>query len=93
LGGVACMGLALVIFFVVPFIHAPKIKGPQFKPIFSFFFWLFATNVILLGWLGGQVVEQPYIIIGQISTFFYFFYLIVLLPVINIVETALVKTV
>jgi ubiquinol-cytochrome c reductase cytochrome b subunit len=91
LGGVACMGLALVIFFVVPFIHAPKIKGPQFKPIFSFFFWIFATNVILLGWLGGQVVEQPYIIIGQISTFFYFFYLIVILPVTNILETALVK--
>jgi quinol-cytochrome oxidoreductase complex cytochrome b subunit len=34
LGGVACMGLALVIFFVVPFIHTPTIKNPRFKPLY-----------------------------------------------------------
>jgi ubiquinol-cytochrome c reductase cytochrome b subunit len=49
LGGVACMGLALVIFFVVPFLYTTRIKSPRFKPIFSFFFWLFAGNLILLG--------------------------------------------
>jgi ubiquinol-cytochrome c reductase cytochrome b subunit len=38
LGGVACMGAALVIFFVVPFIYTNDVKSPQFKPIYSFFF-------------------------------------------------------
>ena len=89
LGGVACMGLALVIFFAVPFLYTTRVRSPRFKPIFSFFYWLFVGNVVLLGWLGGQVVEHPYIILGQCATFFYFFYLIVLLPVINKIETSL----
>jgi ubiquinol-cytochrome c reductase cytochrome b/c1 subunit len=38
LQGVIAMGLSLVIYFVVPFVYTSNVKGPQFKPIFSFFF-------------------------------------------------------
>jgi len=68
LQGVLAMGAALVIFFVVPFIYTSTIKGPQFKPIFSFFYWFFVGNLILLGWLGGQVAEEPFITLSQIAT-------------------------
>jgi quinol-cytochrome oxidoreductase complex cytochrome b subunit len=33
-----------------------------------------------LGWLGSQVVEEPFILLGQIATGFYFFYFFILLP-------------
>jgi quinol-cytochrome oxidoreductase complex cytochrome b subunit len=92
LGGVACMGLALIVFFFIPFLYAPQVRSPRFKPLFRFFFWLFAGNLILLGWLGGQVVEQPFIIISQLSTFFYFFYLLAILPSIGYIERKLFLT-
>ena len=49
LGGVVCMGLVLVVFFIVPFLYTPLVKSPRFKPIFSFFFWCFVLNLFLLG--------------------------------------------
>jgi ubiquinol-cytochrome c reductase cytochrome b subunit len=88
LGGVLCMGLALVIFFFVPFIYTNNVKGPQFKPIFSFFFWCFVGNILLLGWLGGQVVEEPFITVSQCSTIFYFSYLTFILYFINRFEVS-----
>lgn len=86
LGGVICMGLSIAIFFFIPFIYSNNIKGPRFKPLFCFFYWTFIGNVILLGWLGAQVVEQPFIFISQCSTFYYFFYLTVILAWLNKVE-------
>jgi ubiquinol-cytochrome c reductase cytochrome b subunit len=91
LGGVACMGAALAIFFVVPFIYTNDVKSPQFKPIYSFFFWIFVGNLILLGWLGGCVVEEPFVTVSQVATAFYFFYLIIILYYINIIEIILVE--
>jgi quinol-cytochrome oxidoreductase complex cytochrome b subunit len=90
LGGVLCMGAALVIFFVVPFIYTNDVKAPQFKPIYSFFFWFFMGNIILLGWLGGCPIEDPFTIVSQVATFFYFFYLTFILYFINQIEIALV---
>lgn len=56
LQGVIAMGLALVIYFVVPFVYTSNVKGPQFKPVFSFFFLVFCRefNVLrLIRWSGG----------------------------------------
>jgi ubiquinol-cytochrome c reductase cytochrome b subunit len=72
LGGVACMGLALVIFFVVPFIHAPKIKGPQFKPIFSFFFLNIRNQcyfIRLVRWSSGRAT-----LYNNRSNFYFFLF-------------------
>jgi quinol-cytochrome oxidoreductase complex cytochrome b subunit len=91
LQGVMAMGLSLVIFFIVPFIYTSTIKGPQFKPIFSFFFWFFVGNLICLGWLGGQVAAEPFITLSQACTVYYFLYLTVILKVISILEDYLVK--
>jgi ubiquinol-cytochrome c reductase cytochrome b/c1 subunit len=35
---------------------------------------------MVLGWIGGNIVETPFIEIGQIATVFYFLYFLVLLP-------------
>jgi quinol-cytochrome oxidoreductase complex cytochrome b subunit len=63
-----------------------NILNPEFRPISRLFFWLFVTDVILLGWLGGKPVEDPYILLGFIATIFYFFYLICLIPIIYRIE-------
>jgi len=44
----------------------------------------------VLGWIGGNPVEDPYILIGQVATLFYFSYLFLKIPTLGIVERALI---
>jgi len=67
------MAGAILILFTLPFQSNLKIKSSKFDYFFQFFYWMFIVNSFLLCWLGAQVVEQPYILAGQISTAFYFF--------------------
>lgn len=53
-----------------------------FKPVSRFCFWLFVLNLFVLGWAGAQPMEHPYIVLGRFCTFFYFFYLFFLHPII-----------
>lgn len=83
LGGVICMGFALVLLLFLPGFQFtkylplhPNNLNPNFRPLHRIGFWIFVNFVLVLGWIGSQPVETPYIMIGQVSTFFYFFYLV-----------------
>tara|TARA_B110000967_G_C18837707_1_gene537672 strand:- start:95 stop:256 length:162 start_codon:yes stop_codon:yes gene_type:complete len=47
---------------------------------------LFVGDVLLLGWLGACIVEQPYVIISQCATIFYFSYFFLIVPVLSAIE-------
>jgi len=47
---------------------------------------VFLADCFLLGWIGQNVVEYPFIELGQALSIFYFLYLIVLLPVLSRLE-------
>ena len=91
LGGVAAMGGALVILFVIPFTNTSEIRSPQFRALFRFAFWLLVVDFLILGWIGQKPVEEPFVLVGQIATVFYFFWFIVLLPILGILESKLVR--
>lgn len=91
LGGVIAMFGSILILFIVPMVHMCNIRTSAFRPIYRKVFWLFVGSVIILGWVGGKAVEEPYVIIGQIATIFYFGYFLVLIPVIGFVENVLMR--
>jgi len=76
LAGVAAMGLAIAIMFVLPFIKDTRVIV-KYNIIEKFCFWWFIMDVFLLGYLGGAVAEQPFILVSQIATFLYFLLLLV----------------
>ena len=80
LGGVLAMFASIGILLALPFITNPPLRGSAFRPIYRLGFWFIVGNTCLLGWIGCQPVEDPYIMIGQCATFFYFFYFLVFLP-------------
>jgi quinol-cytochrome oxidoreductase complex cytochrome b subunit len=65
------------------------LRGTHFRVLYKFFFWLFVLANCFLGWLGAQVVEAPYIQLSIITTLFYFFYLLILIPLIESIEKLL----
>jgi ubiquinol-cytochrome c reductase cytochrome b subunit len=91
LGGVIAMVGAILILLLLPFLHTNEVRSSSFRPIQKKLFWLFIADVLILGWIGGQPVEDPYILVGQVATIFYFSYFIILTPVVGIIENFLVK--
>ena len=80
LGGVVAMFGAILILIPLPFYVKAEIRSAAFRPIYKFFFWLFVIDIALLAWVGGNPVKYPFYELGQLCTFGYFFYFIVVLP-------------
>jgi len=47
------------------------------------FFSLFLSNTLLLGWIGGQPIEEPMYTVGQLASILYFIYILIGLPMLN----------
>ena len=91
LGGVIAMVGAILVLLLLPILHTNEVRSSSFRPIQKKLFWLFVADVLILGWIGGQPVEDPYVFVGQVATIFYFSYFLILTPVIGIIENFLVK--
>jgi len=87
LGGVSAMVVAILIFLILPFTTRPLYVSSSFRPIWRIVIWFFFFNFILLGWIGGNPAEYPYIFIGQALTFTYFFTIIILFPLISALDS------
>ena len=89
LGGVIALVLSILILVSLPFFHTSKLKNLGFRPLGKIFYWLFMMNFILLTWIGSKAVEEPFILIGQLSSIFYFSYFLILTPAIGLLENSL----
>ena len=74
LGGVLAMFGAIVVLFLIPFINQSEVRSSAFRPLYRKAFWLLVADFLILGWIGQNVVETPYIEVGQIATVFYFLF-------------------
>jgi len=92
LGGVVAMVGAILILAVLPVINTSEIRSSKFRPIYGIAYWFLVSDFLLLGWIGQKPVETPYIEVGQVGTAFYFFFFIVLVPAIGIIEKTLIRT-
>lgn len=79
LGGVVAMIGALLILIPLSFFHNLGIRSLKFRPLLHLFFWIFIFNFLFLLWLGAKPIHEPFISLGQFSTFLYFFYFLALL--------------
>jgi len=70
-GGVLAMGAALLVFIPLPLLSITS-RSNRFRPLHQLLFWPFVGNFLFLLTLGSQSIAQPFILLGQISTFAYF---------------------
>nr|BDC46198.1 apocytochrome b [Agathis dammara] len=75
LGGVAAIALVFLSLLALPFMKSSYVRSSSFRPIYQKLFWLFLADRLLLGRIGCEPVEAPYVTIGQIPSvaFFSFF--------------------
>nr|YP_010584236.1 cytochrome b [Glossiphonia complanata]UZT67725.1 cytochrome b [Glossiphonia complanata] len=77
LGGVVAAFSGILIMYLMPVTNFMKKNSMNFYPLNKMFFWLFISSFIILTWIGGRPVEEPFIIIGQIGTVMYFSFFII----------------
>nr|BAM75230.2 cytochrome b [Prionace glauca] len=80
LGGVLALLFSIFILMLVPLLHTSKQRSTIFRPMAQIFFWLLVANLIILTWIGGQPVEQPFIMVGQIASISYFALFLIIMP-------------
>ena len=90
LGGVLAIGLVFVSLLVLPFIQTSPIRSSSFRPLHRKLFWLLVADCLLLGWIGCQPVEDPYVLIGQIASVYFFIYFLICMPLLGKLEHYLI---
>ena len=89
LGGVILMFGSILMMLILPWLDRSPVRSALFRPWFRAFFWLFALDCIVLGFIGSKPPEEPFVTIGQIATFWYFFHFLVILPLLSKFEKTL----
>ncbi|MGB3391395.1 MAG: cytochrome b N-terminal domain-containing protein, partial [Pseudaminobacter sp.] len=87
LGGVLAMFGSVAVLFFVPWLDTSKVRSAVYRPWYRFFFWLFLANAVFLGWLGSRPAEGIYVALAQLSTFYYFAFFLIIMPVLGLIET------
>lgn len=91
LGGVLAMVLAILVLLLLPIINTSETRSADFRPLYKFVFYIFMFNFLILGWIGQQPVENPFILVGALCTLVYFVTILVLIPLVGEIEKFLIS--
>nr|AXP83395.1 cytochrome b [Eremias velox] len=91
LGGVLALLLSILVLFTLPLTHMSKQRALSFRPLSQVLFWLLIADILILTWIGGQPVEHPFIILGQLASALYFLIFLLFLPAVAALENKLLN--
>ncbi|WMV25429.1 hypothetical protein MTR67_018814 [Solanum verrucosum] len=74
-GGVAAIAPVFICFLALPCFKSMHVRSSNFRLTHQGIFWLLLVDCLLLGWIGCQPVQAPFVTIGKFSplVFFLFF--------------------
>jgi ubiquinol-cytochrome c reductase cytochrome b subunit len=75
--------------FFLPWLDKSPVRSGSYRPTFKIFFIILVIDVLVLGWCGGLPAEEPYVMISQVATMYYFAHFLIILPILSMVERTL----
>ncbi|HSG33574.1 MAG TPA: cytochrome b N-terminal domain-containing protein [Sphingomonadaceae bacterium] len=86
--GVLAMFSSILVWFFLPWLDTSPVRSGTYRPMFKKFFWFgLIPSVLVLGYCGGAHAEEPYLMLSQLATAYYFLHFLVFLPLISAMET------
>ncbi len=84
--GVMAMFSSILLWFILPWLDKSPVRSGHYRPLYRKFFWVLVLDVLVLGYCGGSHAEEPYLMISQIATAYYFLHFLVILPIVASLE-------
>ena len=88
LGVVGMLG-SLLILLAMPRLDTGRVRGSTFRPLMKIMFWIFVGIFFMLGYLGSQHRDEPFVSLGRVITALYFIWY-ARLPIVGIAENTLI---
>ena len=81
--GVICMFASILLLAALPWLDTSKVRSANYRPTYFWLYWIFLINTIILGVVGAKPAEGAWLLIGRLSTLYYFLHLLVLIPLVG----------
>jgi ubiquinol-cytochrome c reductase cytochrome b subunit len=90
LWGVLAMFGSILLLFFLPWLDTSPVRSGHYRPLFKKFFWFgLLPCIAILGYCGGAPAEEPYVMISQLATAYYFAHFLIILPLVSMIERPL----
>jgi ubiquinol-cytochrome c reductase cytochrome b subunit len=86
LWGVIAMFSAIGVLFLLPWLDTSPVRSANYRPMYRMFFFIWLGAVFILGWCGGLPAEEPYVMISQVATAYYFAFFLIIIPILSKIE-------
>ncbi|MFA7585821.1 MAG: cytochrome b/b6 [Novosphingobium sp.] len=85
--GVLAMFGAILVWFFLPWLDRSPVRSGHYRPMFRKFFWfgLIPTMAVLF-YCGGAPAEEPYVMLSQLASLYYFAHFLIILPIVSAIE-------
>jgi ubiquinol-cytochrome c reductase cytochrome b subunit len=85
--GVLAMFGSILLWFFLPWLDKSPVRSGLYRPLFRKFFWfgLIPTMAVLF-YCGGAPAEEPYVVLSQLASLYYFAHFLIILPIISAIE-------
>lgn len=86
LWGVIAMFGSIILLFFLPLIDRSPVRSTNYRPLYKPFFWVLVLDILVLGYCGGAPAEEPYVMISQFASIYYFAHFLIILPIVSAIE-------
>jgi ubiquinol-cytochrome c reductase cytochrome b subunit len=94
LAGVLLMFGSIGVLFILPWLDTSPVRSGRFRPVFKWLFWVLVLDMFMLGYVGAHrpdtiIMGLPITDFGLLGTVWYFFFFVILLPILGKFERPL----
>ena len=93
--GVLVLVGALLTLVFIPWLDTSKVRSCRFRPLMKQFFWIFAVDCVVLGYIGSQGadaaltlggISMPLVWLARLGTLYYYGFFWVIMPLVGWIE-------
>ena len=85
--GVLAMFAAILVWFFLPWLDRSPVRSGHYRPLYRTFFWFgLIPAMAVLFWCGGAPAEEPYVMLSQLASLYYFAHFLIIVPIVSSIE-------
>jgi len=85
--GVLAMFSAILVWFFLPWLDRSPVRSGHYRPLYRKFFWFgLVPSMAVLFYCGGAPAEEPYVMLSQLASLYYFAHFLIIIPIVSSIE-------